>query len=177
MGRNRFRYRSIATIVLAAMTVVACGNDGPSGPSVDISLVTGQYAMTTLSFDPQGSLPDTNVLGAIGTAPTLTLTADRNAQIAFRDPATNLIVTVNGSFRTTPAGIRIEFDAGSAYRQMLLSRRMDFDFVPATGTLSFVGDAPDGVQRARLLVLVPAFENEQLLDPVPGTLRVVFTRT
>jgi hypothetical protein len=175
MGRKTTVFRG-AAFAAAFIGLAACG-DGPSEPGIEIALVTGQYTLTTLSFDPQGSLPDTNILPAIGTAPTLTLTADRNAQVVYRDPATNLFVTVNGTFRTTPFGVRLDFEAGSGYRQLLLSRRMDLDFNQNTGTLSFTGTAPDGVQRARLIALVPGFADEQLLDPVPGTLRVVFTRT
>jgi hypothetical protein len=163
-----------AGLLLAGLAIAACNST--TEPTVETSLVVGTYAMTTLRFDPTGSLPEVNVLPALGEAPQLNLTAAGQAQIVFRDPVTTLVVTVNGTFRTTATGVRIEFPSESAYRQLLLSRRMDFNFSATAGTLTFAGDAPDGVQRARLIALVPAFAGEQLLDPTPGTLRVTFTR-
>ncbi len=132
--------------------------------------------MTALSFDPQGSLPNTAILQTLGETPQLTLTSDNAAQILFRDPVTTLFITVNGTFRTTADGVRIDFNANSQYRQLLLSRRMEFVFNGVANTLTFAADSPDGVDRARLIALVPAWANEQLLSPVPGALTVRFTR-
>ena len=44
------------------------------------------------------------------------------------------------------------------------------------GVLEYLEEAPDGVRRGRLIELVPEWADEQLLDPVPGVLQVVFTR-
>ena len=132
--------------------------------------------LTVLRFDPQGTLPEQNILAALETDEIqLTLTLDREAQIVYRDPDTQLIVTIPGSFRPLAEGIRLEWASNSQYRQLFLSRTMEYSFNPASGTLVFDADAPDGVSRARLLELVPAFQGEQLLDPTPGALTVTFT--
>ncbi len=169
--------RILRTLLLAPLfaALLAC-DDSPSEPEgIDITLVAGTYDLTLLRFDPQGSLPDTDILPTLGQDNVqLILTTNRSAQIVYQDPITNLFTTIEGTFRTTEAGARIEFQSNAPYRQLLLSRRMDF--VLNGTTLSFDAAAPDGVSRARLLELVPAFEGEQLLDPVPGTLRVTFSK-
>jgi hypothetical protein len=167
--------RAITLLLPLLLVPAACKST--TEPRLDTSLVVGTYTMTTLRFDPQGSLPDVDVLATLGETPQLSLTAAGQAQITFRDPVSTLVVVINGTYRTTATGVRLEFPSQSAYRDLLLSQRMDLTLSEAAGTLTFNANAPDGVQRARLIVLVPAFENEQLLDPVPGTLRVTFTRT
>ncbi|CAN5240108.1 hypothetical protein BH23GEM2_BH23GEM2_19100 [soil metagenome] len=52
---------------------------------------------------------------------------------------------------------------------------MTFAFV-SPGTLTFDGESPDGVDRQRLVQLVPEWQGEQLLDPVPGRLIIVFMK-
>jgi hypothetical protein len=160
--------RILATfIVLAA----ACGGD-PSTPSR--AEVTGSYRMTELRFDPQGVLPQVDVLARLGdSAPRLVLAPGGQAQLIFEDPQTGLITTATGRYTTPQFGVRIDFGDGAAYRGVLLSRRMDFT---GGATLTFDAAAPDGVSRQRLVQLVPEWSGEQLLDPVPGRLTVTFAR-
>ncbi len=167
---------SVATPALfaAIMVVGACGSDGPSEPALDIADIAGTYALTQLAFDPQGVLPEVNVLTAIGTAPQLIVTVNKAAQIVYQDPVSGLFTTIAASVATTPTGMRLDFDSKSPYAGLMLSRRMEFTFTASTRTLAFDDDAPDGVNRQRLVQLVPAWANEQLLDPVPGRLRVTF---
>lgn len=174
---HNHRWKKLAaTAFLAALTLVAC-SDSTSSDTTDLDALAGDYSLTVLRFDPQGSLPEQNILAALEMEEIqLTLTLDREAQIVYRDPGTQLIVTIPGSFRPTAEGIRMEWASSSQYRQLLLSRTMGYAFNDATGTLVFDGEAPDGVSRDRLLELVPAFQGEQLLDPTPGVLRVTFTR-
>jgi hypothetical protein len=163
--------------VVLALFVVGCGDGSPTEPpGLELSLVVGTYDLTRLSFDPQGSLPLTDVLPTLGQDNVqLILTQSRTAQVIFQDPITSLFTTLSGTFRTIENGIRLEFASNATYRQLLFSRRMDFTL---SGTsLLFDDAAPDGVSRARLLQLVTAFENEQLLDPTPGDLRVTFARS
>jgi hypothetical protein len=71
----------------------------------------------------------------------------------------------------------VTFDDSSPYATLLLSRRMDFVLdTTAIRRLVFDDGAQDGVNRARLVQLEPELADEQLLNPVPGTLAVVFTR-
>jgi len=167
--------RAAAALLLSlTLPLVACQTSDVVG--IEVGEVTGTYTMTLLRFDPQGVLPESNVLPALGEAPQLNLTAAGQAQISYRDPVSTLLVTVPGTFVTTPTGVRITFANASAYPQLLLSQRMDFTFSAQARTLIFEGPAPDGVNRARLVQLVPTLAGEQLLDPTPGTLRVAFTR-
>lgn len=172
---NPIRFLRPLVLVPALLFTLAC-DDSPSEPEgIDITLVAGTYDLSMLRFDPQGSLPDTDILPVLGQDNVqLILATNRTAQVVYQDPITSLFTTLEGSFRTTESGARIEFQSNAPYRQLLLSRRMEFTLNGTT--LSFDAAAPDGVSRARLLELVPAFEGEQLLDPVPGTLRVSFTR-
>jgi len=180
VNRNMTRHRNRATAWAAAFiltigSLAACGDDGPTGPVLDVALVAGTYNMTVLAFDPQGILPEVDVLAGLGTSPQLILSATGTAQIVYQDPTTSLFTTIAGSFRTTEAGVRLDFATNSNYGSLLLSRRMDFVFTSSPKRLTFDSAAPDGANRLRLIQLAPAFANEQLLDPVPGTLRVVFS--
>lgn len=174
MIRSRSRTTALALALVVASVTAACSDDdGPIG--LDRDVVVGTYNLTTLRFDPQGSIPEADVLAQFPT-PQLILTANNSAQLAYLDPATNLVVTIQGSYVTTVDGVRIDFAANSAYQQMLFSRQMQFAYNAANRTLTFDGESPDGVSRARLLTLVPSYANEQFLDPTPGRLRIVFTK-
>jgi hypothetical protein len=166
----------IIAILLAASVVMACGGDpaGPSRPEL-----AGTYRLTDLRFDPQGVLPEVDILPRLGGAevPRLVLAPDGQAQLIFEDPATGLIRTADAIWSSPQEGVRIDFGAGTAHRAILLSRRLVLTDDAATGTLRFQGQAPEGVDRARLLQLVPEWQDEQLLDPVPGQLTVAFRRS
>lgn len=177
MFRASKSLRIVGLFVALSLFVVGCGDDGPTEPpGIDLSLVVGTYNLTQLTFDPQGSLPLTDVLPTLGQNNVqLILTQSRTAQVIFQDPITSLFTTLPGTFRTTAEGMRLDFASNATYGQLLFSRRMEFTL--SGTTLVFDAAAPDGVSRARLLQLVPAFEGEQLLDPTPGTLRVRFARS
>lgn len=162
--------------VAFSLFVVGCSDDTPTAPGLDLSLVVGTYDLARLAFDPQGSLALTEVLPTLGQDNVqLILTQSRTAQVIYQDPITSLFTTLSGTFITTEDGIRLDFASNAPYRQLLLSRRMEYTL---SGTsLVFDAEAPDGVSRARLLELVPAFEGEQLLDPTPGVLKVTFARS
>lgn len=160
-------------VILAAAVLAGCGGDA-SGPAR--AEVAGTYHLAQLSFDPQGILPEVDILARLaGDVPRLVLAPGGEAQLVFEDPATGLISIANGTYSTPQSGVRVDFGASTAYRNVLLSRRMTFA-AGAGGTLTFQGTAPDGVERQRLVQLIPEYAGEQLLDPVPGQLTVVFTR-
>ena len=160
--------------ILPILLLSACGDS--SGPSTD-SQFMGTYVVTTLTFDPQGILPAVDILARLeGDVPRLVLARDGQSQLVFEDPATGLITTANGTYSTTSSSVRLDFGTDTAFRTVLLSRRMTFSG-DGGATLTFDAAAPDGVDRARLLQLAPEFADEQLLDPVPGQLTVVFTRS
>jgi hypothetical protein len=160
-------------IILAGLMLASCGD--ASGPSRTDA--AGTYMMTSLTFDAQGVLPAVDVLARLdGDVPRLVLAPAGEAQLVFEDPVTGLITTSNGAYSTPDDGVRVDFGSGTAFRSVLLSRRMTFD-ANSEGTLTFDATAPDGVDRDRLIELVPEIANEQLLDPVPGQLTLVFTRS
>jgi hypothetical protein len=172
----------MAAVVLAGIVALAAcgGGDEPLEPGIDVAEVTGTWALTQLAFDPQGVLPETDILTLLGTAPQLIVTPARVAQLVFQDPVTQLYTTAKGTIRTTPTGMRVDFDEGAGYGSLLLSRQMTFElqysFDQSIPVLVFTGSPPDGVSRQRLVGIVQDWQQEQLLDPVPGTLRVMFTR-
>ena len=172
--------RAVTLTALTAVTVVvaaACGDDSPTEPTLTRAEVSGTYDLAVLSFDPQGSLPEVDVRERLVLEnPTLQLTSSGVAQLSYRDPQTNLLVTANGTYTTTTESVRVDFGEGTEHRTLLLSRQMTFDFQSAgQTTLQFTSDDAT-VPRARLVELAPEFADEQLFDPVPGTLEVTFRK-
>lgn len=169
------RITASACLLLAS---AACGRDTVTDPGLDRATVAGVYNLTAFSFDPQGSLPPVDIRTRLGTqvAPQMIVTLGGLLQFIAQDPVTGLTITANGTYTTTVAGIAVLFDSNAPYRQLLLSRQMEFTFTQQANTLTFSGVAPDGVLRARLVALVPELQNEQLLDPTPGTLAITLVR-
>jgi hypothetical protein len=167
--------RVLPFVLIAAFA--ACGDDDPTEPNLDRDDVAGLYAITNMSFDPQGSLPAVDIDSRFGTQfpGQMNVLTTGNVQVIAQNAANEQVVTVNGTYATTPTGIDVTFGENSGYRDLLLSRRMEFTFNATAGTLSFSGDVTD-ISRARLIALVPELEDEQLLDPTPGQLTLTLTR-
>lgn len=165
--------RVLGTGLLAAM-LVGCGGDpaGPSRPEL-----AGTFTLSELRFDPQGVLPEVDIRARMDlTDVHLVLVPDGRAQLRYIDGDTGLLTAVEAAWSSPAGGVRVHFRAGPALRATLLSPRMTFDLAPDPDVLIFDGDAPDGVDRQRLVELVPEWAGEQLLDPVPGRLLVELTR-
>lgn len=169
---------SLPLLALAAglAFTVGCGGDKSSVTGLDMEDLAGTYSLIRLSFDPQGALPETDILAALGTSPDLIVTTNYQAQIIYQDPISGLFTTISATTKTTKTGLRLSFAGNSAYADLLLSRTMELTFSEAAGTLSFDDESPDGVRRQRLTRLIQVWEGEQLFDPVPGRLRVTFLR-
>lgn len=179
LSTHRGRVRPFLSVLALAAGLTAqsgCGSDSSSPTGLDIQDLVGTYSMTRLAFDPQGTLPEANVLAALGTTPELILTADKQGQIVFQDPISGLFTTISGTTKATKTGLRITFSGNSVYADLLLSRTMEFSYSEAAGTLAFDDESPDGVRRQKLTRLIPAWASEQLFDPVPGRLRVTFLK-
>src|SRR5687767_5339260 len=92
------------TLVASAMLVGACGDDDPSRPDEpDLTRadVAGQYEMTQLSFDPQGSLGNVDILARIDPQdlPELVVSPAKDSlQLVFVDPEDGLVRPVDGSY-------------------------------------------------------------------------------
>jgi hypothetical protein len=169
----------IGVLAMAGLTVIACDDDdGPTEPRLDRADVAGVYTLTTFTFDPQGSLPAVDIKAGLGTTipSQMIVTADGRLQFLVQDAQSGLTITASGDYETTSSGIRIEFDDNGRYEDLLMSQRMELEFSETAGTLSFSGAAPDGVPRARLLAFAPQLQDEQLLDPTPGTMELTLTR-
>ena len=172
---KRYAFAAMALIACSLSTAACSDTDNPI-QVVDVD-VRGTYDLTALKFDPQGVLPEVDLRSRIsGSIPRLVLAANGQAQLAFVDPETGLITLSNATYTQTGTGkVRIDFgSANTLYTKTFLSRQMTFDYSSTTHTLSFAAASPDGVTRTRLLQLVPEWDDEQLLDPVPGTLTVTF---
>jgi hypothetical protein len=157
-----------------AAGLAACGGDpaGPARPEL-----AGIYLLTELRFDPQGLLPEVDLRERLDvTDIQLVLSPDGQAQLRFVDPGTGLLRIVDAAWSTPVGGVRVHFEPGPDLRLVLLSARMTFAHDPAADAIRFDDAAPDGVDRQRLLELVPEWSQEQLLSPVPGRLVVEFTR-
>lgn len=168
----------LSTAVLLALGVVAgCGGGREStGPTLDRTVVAGVYNLATLSFDPQGSLPKTDILDRLapGDLPELVISKKNDTfQLIFRDPATSLMVVAEGNYTLLDGQVRLNFKKGEDARRLLLPERVEFNFNEAEAILSY--RAYTNVSLMRLRELVPEFQNEQLPDPVYGELAVVFT--
>jgi hypothetical protein len=162
------------TVAAAVGTLGACDDDGPTEPNLSRAEVSGTYTITAMTFDPQGSLPAVDVFAEFGEdpPPRITLTENGTVQVLVQDPVTDLAITVPGTYTTTSTGVRITFSG--PFADLLLSNVMQLDY--DDGTLTFSGTATGGVSRARLVAIFPDLEEEQLLDPVPGSLTLTATR-
>ncbi len=170
---------AIATAV-GLVLLLGCGGDSPTGPALPFSAVAGLYDLGALTFDPAGSLPAMNIKPRLTgvVAPQLNLSNTGTAQLVFRDPVSGEFKTAAGKYTTGDSTVTITWNDNEPYGLFLLSKRMSYQFSTSGSggvQLSFSGTSPDGVSRARLVGLVPEWQDEQLFDPVPGTLSVVFT--
>lgn len=169
------RIRGVAALAVSVLFLGACGDDGPVEPNIPREDVVGTYRLTQLSFDPLGILPAADIHQRLADLDkpdaSLNLLPDGTLQLFFEDPSSPLLRLVPGSFRTTPTGVAISFESGSAYGALVLPRRSTYE-VSAGGSL--VLEDSTTVSRSALLALVPEWQTEQLLDPVPGELLVVF---
>lgn len=172
------RWRIIPALMLTAViATTGCSDDkDPFEPGQDVEHVAGVYDIRTLTFDPNGSLEEKDIAARLdpNIPPQLVIGLDRTFQIAFIDPVTRRIDTVEGTLQVLTGGVRLNFATLDGAQRILLPRRLDLELDQEAGTLSFTGDVD--VSLARLIELVPEFEEEQLRDPVRGTLTVKFTR-
>lgn len=170
-------FRSSGRLVLGLVVAMAACDSESTGPDLGRSEVAGTYDLTTLAFDPQGSLAEVSLEDRFGGVldPQLILSANGNVQLFYTDPVTGLGRTVNGTFTTTSTGARITFAQSGTFGEIFFPRTLQLGFNATAGTLEFTGSAGSSIARDRLVGLVPALADEQLLDPVPGTLRIVFT--
>jgi hypothetical protein len=167
------------TITTVAALLIVAGCDGNSDPfQIEQIQLRGQYELTELSFDPQGVLPLVELKDRVGTnLPRLVLARNLRAQLIVTDTS-GLTSLANGVYASTHADtVRLDFGSNaSIYGRILMSQSMRFFRSEGSASLRFSGTHPDGLSRERLLDLVPEFEGEQLLDPVPGVLTITFTR-
>ena len=167
---------------LAAMAslLVACGGDDPSDPDdpdLSRSDVAGEYLLTELSFDPQGSaLPLVDLLARIDFAetPELVLRAtDDSTQLSFQI-AGDLERDIEGEYDLGDTSVTIELDNALEPGEILLPRIASYAFDEDDETLTFNGSFQ--ADTVRLFELVTEWSGEPVNNPLPGTLRVTFER-
>ena len=175
MGTDFVRRVGAALVAVPlVLGVVACDDDGPSGPRLTLEAVAGLYDPTELTFDPQGSAGAGDVLAQIqATQPQLVISTTGGFQIAFLDPVTGFIRTPGGIAEPTQEGVRLVFNNQSDADLLLLPRTLDLVHDEVAGTLTFSGAV--SVPRSRLMALFPEqYAEEAFQDPTPGTLIVTF---
>lgn len=181
MQQRKFsRLAALALLAPLGMAAAACDDEGsPTDPTINLELVEGLYEVVTITFDPQGSAPAADVLSALeagGISPTLNIGRTGAFQLFFRDPVSGNIQTLSGSVEAAEDGIRLVFQTQAAADNFLFPRTLPLGFDETEETLSFGGSAD--VSRTRLQQLFPElYAEEQLFDPTPGFLSVVFSRT
>ncbi len=169
------------TAAAAVLMLAACGDDDdpsrPDEPDLTRAEVAGQYEMTQLSFDPQGSLPEEDLLERLDPVnlPDLILASNEDSlQLVFRDPEGGLVRTVPGSYDRGDTTVGVELANAIEPAKLLLPRNVVYEFDGTEETLSFSGVIQ--ADTTRLFVLVPEWSGEPVTNPLPGTLRVTFTR-
>ena len=167
-------------MVALAVTLAACGDDDPvdhDDPDLTRADVEGQYVITELSFDPQGSglgLEDLLARVDFAETPDLILSAsDDSAQLIFRIDG-ELLRVIEGEYDLGDTGVTVELDNALEPGEILLPRVTAYFFDEEAGTLSFNGTIQ--ADTARLFELVPEWSGEPVANPLPGTLRVTFER-
>lgn len=171
-------FAGLLAMMLVGFVSAGCDDDGPTEPRLTLAELSAEYQMTELTFDPQGSAPAADVLGArqadIST-PMLNIDLVGSFTVQFREFDTGSNRTLGGDTRTTVDGIQLTFATQTMADEFLLPRTLPLTWDEQAGTLSFSGSAT--VNRARLLELFPdLYADEQFLDPTPGTLTIEFTR-
>ena len=167
--------------MVAALLVGACGDDdGPTRsdePDLTRADVAGQYEMTELSFDPQGSLPGVDLLARLDAddPPRLFVASNEDSlALTFVDPEGGLPRDVPGGYELGDEDVSIDFENAVEPAQILLPPDLVLAFDSAAGTLSFGGAVH--ADTTRLFVLVPEWSGEPVTNPLPGTLSVTFSR-
>lgn len=165
-----------AVALLVILGTAGCGGgDGFAPNTIQPEEVAGLYNLTTLTFDPMGSLPNQNILARIDTTfRQLVVSLDTTFQLAFIDPTTQKIEPLEGKYVLEADGIELVFRTDGDAQLLLLPRRLGLDFDQQAQVLSF-GDSVS-VSLTRVRQLIPEFQNEPLSDPLPGDLVVVFRR-
>jgi|SRR5688572_1623226 len=171
------RWRPLLAALLA-VAMAGCGDDDekePFRPGEDRERVAGVYIIDTYTFDPQGSLPETDILARIGAKdrPELILsrTEDR-AQLFFRSPVSGAYLLVEGKYSIRRDVVRLDFRSAKEADQVFLGQRFDLTFDVATATLT--ADEFVTVPLSPLVELVPEWRDEPLTDPLPGRIRLRF---
>lgn len=164
---------------MAALALGACGDDDPirNDPDLTRADVAGQYEMTALTFDPQGSLPQMDLLARLDSAnlPDLIVASNEDSlQLVFRDPDGGLVRIVPGAYALNDDGLVATLANSSDPARLLLPRVLGYAFTEADGTLSFTGQV--SADTSRLFVIVPEWSGEPVTSPLPGTLHVEWTR-
>lgn len=166
--------RRLVFCALAAFAL-GCGDDDDNGtgPTIDPVLVAGVYELQVLAFDPQGMLPEIDLLQRISESqvPQLIVT-ETQFQLVYRDPATGLVSTSNGDYTLTREGIRLNFPTAAEAQGMLLPQRALFTYDANLRALWFEQNTSVSLERFRQLA--PEYEDEPLTNPVPGRLEVIF---
>lgn len=171
--------RALPAMVVTVLTLAACGDDDgtrPNVPDLTRADVAGIYQMTELSFDPQGSLPATDLLERLDSAnlPQLVIASDKDSlQMIFREPG-GLFRTPAGGYELGDDGITVTMANASEPAELLLPRTIAYLFDEGAETLRFLGPVP--ADTARLFALVPEWSGEPVTNPLPGTLGVTWTR-
>ena len=169
-------------VVAAAAVLGACGDDDPSGtddPDLTRADVAGQYEMTRLTFDPQGSLPLVDLLERLDESnlPELVVASNEDSlQLLFRDPVGGLARIVPGGYDLNDESIDVELANSTDPAKLLIPSDIEFVFDEDEGeaTLSFVGAV--SADTTRLFDLVPEWSGEPVTNPLPGTLSITFER-
>lgn len=166
----------LLTLAFVAWGAVSgCGGDS-TGPTQDRSQVAGVYHLEALTFDPQGSLPKTDIMSRLAPAdrPEIYLSrTDNTFQSVTRDQTSGRIVAVEGTYTVLDGQVRLNFKKTTDAERLLLPQRVELEFDTTALTLSY--HANTAVSLTRLRELVPEFRTEQLPDPVLGELVLVFT--
>lgn len=177
---RRTRPLAAAALVALASLAAACGGDdgtGPRAPLLTRADVAGQYELVALSFDPQGTLPQKDLLARLDSVnvPQLVVSSAKDSlQLVFRDPNGGLFITEPGSYRLGDTGITVTFKSSTEPAKLLLPRTFTLGYSEEEADLAFAGTIQ--ADTARLFELVPEFSGEPVTNPLPGSLQVVFHR-
>ncbi|HEX6939272.1 MAG TPA: hypothetical protein VF158_07655 [Longimicrobiales bacterium] len=164
-------------LVGAAAVAGGCSDEGsPLEPTLEPDVVAGVYDITRMTFDPDGSIPEVDIAQRLDPTvrPQLVVALDLTFQLAYIDPATKKIITVDGEYETLVDGIRLKFPSRDASQQILLPPELDLVYAAEAATLAFQGGVD--ADLARLVALAPEYAEEQFPDPVRGELDIEFTR-
>lgn len=174
------RFLRLPLLLLAGGALAACGDDGPTGPTLTPAEVADRYAVCSLVFDPEGDvLPQVDVRAAAFEADNpvtqagIGLNATRTFELEYTPEGQNTDVELPGNFTISGTTVDLRFTSATAASAILLPQSVRLAFQAAPKQLSVTRSDEYEVPRSDYARLAGISESG-LAERIPGRLQASF---